>query len=91
MKVMMLDSNEIVDLDSIEAVRRIDARVAVEAPVQYIGSIPIATEILRDAGALHLADPAPESAMLDRSRQPAVKPRPQPRPAPPREKRRKRS
>jgi hypothetical protein len=74
MKVIMLDTMQIVELDYIEAVRRIDARVAVEAPL----------------GSNQNSAP-PESAMLDRARETAVKPRPQPRTAPAREKRRKRS
>lgn len=61
----MLDTLKEEECDEIEAVRRIDARVAVEAPQPT------------------------ESAMLDRGRETAIKPRPQPRTAPPREKRRK--
>jgi hypothetical protein len=75
MKVLMLDTQQVIELDEIEAVRRIRARCAVEAVDMTLGTLG--------------EPPAPESAMLDRARTTAVKPRPQPRPAPPREKRRK--
>ncbi len=75
MKVLMLDTLQEVDLDEIEAVRRIDARVAVEAPMQ----LSVASS----------QSPVPETAALNRSGSTATKPSPQPRPVPQREKRRK--
>jgi hypothetical protein len=76
MNILMLDTGRIEDLDEIEAVRRIRAGVAVETTVTMTDQ--------RTTGG------APESAMLDRSRNTTTKPIPQPRPAPPREKRGKR-
>jgi hypothetical protein len=73
MKVLMLDTKREEELDEIEAVRRICAGVAVEAPMQ---SSVASTQY-----------PAPETAALDRTGQTAMKPRPQPRPTPQREKR----
>jgi hypothetical protein len=75
MKVLMLDTLTEVELDEIEAVRRIRAGVAVEASMSKEN---------------RTAPSAPESAMLDRSRNTMTKPVPQPRPAPQREKRGKR-
>jgi hypothetical protein len=74
MKVMMLDTMNVIDLPHREACAAIDARVAVEAPVE--SNLP------------NSPAPLPESAMLDRAAQTMIKPRPQPRPTP-REKRRK--
>ena len=72
MRVLMLDTLKEEELDEIEAVRRIHARVAVEAPL----------------GTNVETSTAQESAVLDRSANTMTKPRPQPRPpAPPREKR----
>jgi hypothetical protein len=68
MKVLMLDTKHEVELDEIEAVSRILAGIAVEAPMQ---SSVASTQY-----------PAPETAALDRTGQTAMKPRPQPRPAP---------
>lgn len=76
MNVLMLDTKQHLDLDEIEAVRRIRAGVAVEAPVVMDND--------------QRSTAAPESAMLDRSRNTTTTPIPQPRPAPPREKRGKR-
>jgi hypothetical protein len=69
MRVLKLDTKEVVEVPFLEACEMIDARIAVEAPMEK---------------------PAPESAVIDRSRQTMTQPRPQPRPpAPVREKRRK--
>ena len=62
MNVLMLDTLQEVEVDEIEAVRRIRAGVAVEAPM--------ANDQRSTA--------APESAMLDRSRNTTTKPVPQP-------------
>jgi len=81
MKVLMLDVLRVEDIDAIEAVRRIRAGVAVEAPLrtnQHEGApskpgFGLGGEV--------------ETAALDRAGQTMSKPRPQPRPAPQREKR----
>jgi hypothetical protein len=78
MKLLLLDTQTPADVEESEAMRMIDAGVAVEAPKDLRMSQPA------------IPQPALESAMLDRAANTAVKPRPQPRQAPVREKRRKR-
>jgi len=91
MKVLMLDVLRVEDIDAIEAVRRIRAGVAVEAPLAEAQT----ERILLQNGVLtasevrttRVAVESPETAALDRAGQTMSKPRPQPRPAPLREKR----
>lgn len=98
MNILMLDTKRVEELDEIEAVRRIHAGVAVEAPLPDLLSAvraeaarAMATDLDKTIMNLSRTAPQPpESAMLDRSRNTATKPIPQPRPAPPREKRSKR-
>jgi hypothetical protein len=96
MKVLMLDTKQEVDLDEIEAVRRIQAGVAVEPPVmtqQMINEICRVFEVppallgIPEATVTH--HHIPETAALDRAGQTMKKPVPQPRPTPQREKRKR--
>jgi hypothetical protein len=77
MKLLLLDSRTIAEVEYNEAVRMIDAGVAVEAPKES----PMSQALQQQ--------PAPESAMLDRAVNTAVKPVPVPRQAPVKEKRRR--
>jgi hypothetical protein len=58
MRVIMLDTLQEVELDEIEAVRRIDARVAVEAP---LGSNQVPETATLDRSANTMTQPRPQS------------------------------